>query len=209
MTNRCNRNDRRLAWVRGNDVLLRVTVTQDNGRTPFDFDLCDRYTLTLVGSNGRRWPLEAHPADDNQTGTIVTDIAGTTPAGTYAIELNATVKGRSACAVESAAISIVENNQQASICLETLEGTRQAGMAIDLLYVTQAATRGKNAYELWRDAGNQGTLQQYLDYIAGLEEQDPLALEAISHLEQRIDALEQEETAEEMSEQELALILQG
>lgn len=160
----------RLSWVRGNDVLLKVWLQErclnDQGEEelrPFLVETAEQINVRLASLNYniRSFDLEFANGEDNNE--IVVDIQDTIPNGYYSLEVTAIVNGRDVRSFESCLLQIVESNQEAKTVLTPIASGREASVEITIQMVSSAMARGKNAYELWLDEGNVGSLQDFLN----------------------------------------------
>ena len=163
----CNNKEARLSWVRGNDVLLKVWLYErsmtDGEETllPFALDDAEGLSVRLVNYYGRTYDVSF--AVGEESNEIVTDILGTTPTGYYSLEVTLKKGGRAVRSFESGILRIVDTNGEAQTVLTPIESGRHAETEMTIQMVSQAVARGKSAYELWLEAGNEGSLQDYLD----------------------------------------------
>jgi hypothetical protein len=164
-------HDTQLRWLRGNDVLLRLHVSEiihddatgSDNSVPFDLTQASSVAVTMRNaSHGRQVSISVAPAEDDAS-VLIVDVPSDTPVGTYTIVLTLQRGGRDACAVRTAAFNIVTDERLANIHFDEVQGPVTADMQVALRYITQAVARGKNAYELWLEAGNEGTLEDYLN----------------------------------------------
>jgi len=164
-------HDTQLRWLHGNDVLLRLHVSEiihddatgSDNSVPFDLTQASGVAVAMRNaSHGRQVSISVAPAEDDAS-VLIVDVPSDTPVGTYTIVLTLQRGGRDACAVRTAAFNIVTDERQANIHFDEVQGPVTADMQIALRYITQAVARGKNAYELWLEAGNEGTLEDYLN----------------------------------------------
>jgi hypothetical protein len=152
---------------------------------PFDLSQVDDLAVKVfVGTQGRVVPVKAEQAE-GETGVLVLPLPATLPSATYGIELTCRKNGKRVRTAFAAAFAVVEAQHEATVTLERIDGplpdfpaeeeetgetearqepqTVEAELALSIQYVTQATVRGKNAYELWLEAGNEGTLEDYLN----------------------------------------------
>lgn len=164
-------HDTQLRWQHGNDVLLRLHVseiihddaTDSDNSVPFDLTQASGVAVAMRNaSHGRQVSISVATAEDDAS-VLIVDVPSDTPVGTYTIVLTLQRGGRDACAVRTAAFNIVTDERLANIHFDEVQGPVTADMQIALRYITQAVARGKNAYELWLEAGNEGTLEDYLN----------------------------------------------
>ena len=167
-------HDTQLRWLHGNDVLLRLHVSEiihdeatgSDNSVPFDLTQASGVAVAMRNaSHGRQVSISVAPAEDDAS-VLIADVPSDTPVGTYTIVLTLQRGGRDACAVRTAAFNIVTDERQANIHFDEVQGPVTADMQIALRYITKAVARGKNAYELWLEAGNEGTLEDYLALFA-------------------------------------------
>lgn len=176
-----------MRFVRGNDVTLLVTVkipvlnsegkpviNTDGGITfaPCNLDTFDEWKLSIARQGIKSKPYAAEVWAGEEEGTIVVMIPYTLPCGTYALEFTASRNGQHVRSYELVVFGIVENNGDANVTFDVVEGERSFDIDLSVQYVSQSTTRGKNAYELWREMeGNEDkTLQDYFDYLGFQED---------------------------------------
>ena len=176
-----------MRFVRGNDVTLLVTVkipvldsegkpviNTDGGITfaPCNLDTFDEWKLSIARQGIKSKPYAAEVWAGEEEGTIVVMIPYTLPCGTYALEFTASRNGQHVRSYELVVFGIVENNGDANVTFDVVEGERSFDIDLFVQYVSQSTTRGKNAYELWREMeGNEDkTLQDYFDYLGFQED---------------------------------------
>lgn len=176
-----------MRFVRGNDVTLLVTVkipvldsegkpviNTEGGITfaPCNLDTFDEWKLSIARQGIKSKPYAAEVWAGEEEGTIVVMIPYTLPCGTYALEFTASRNGQHVRSYELVVFGIVENNGDANVTFDVVEGERSFDIDLSVQYVSQSTTRGKNAYELWREMeGNEGkTLQDYFDYLGFQED---------------------------------------
>lgn len=154
-----------MALVKGNDVLLDIYLYEwvdEQTRQPFNLQLSDNVKVRLINTLGRTFDIEAMPLDGHDNGLFI-DILGVYPCGTYSLEITLVRGGRHVRSFESPLFRIVYRNADANMTFDIVSGGRRADTEIEMQVVANAVARGKNAYELWLEAGHTGTLQEYLD----------------------------------------------
>lgn len=178
-----------LRWVRGNDVLLRVTLQEPkcdaNGYAIKDskgnpvWQLVDLDSYTEIkaavkshstettkcgGSTTTDTAYDVTANRSTQNGILLVEVPGTLPNGDYALEITGLKEGKSMRTFEPSLFSIVECNKKANITFDVQEGVRSTDLDIKIQMVASGVARGKNAYELWRELpGNEDkSLQEYL-----------------------------------------------
>lgn len=188
----------KLRWVRGNDVSLRVMLTEPecdsngvpvkNGRKQ-SWKAVDLDTYEQIHAKLKRmftgftamdtmcgqveepccYPVESGKGDAD--GVLIVEVPGTLPVGIYALEVTGMCDGRSMRSFETMLFGIVECNGKANATFDVIEGQKSADVDIKVQLVSSATVRGKNAYELWKEIpGNENkTLQEYLDGIVSGE----------------------------------------
>ena len=184
------KKEAKLSWVRGNDVLLSVWLYEryldgvKEKLRPFVFDGTEELHMQLANFYGRKFDLEPHPGEE--AGQLLVDIPGSVPTGTYSIELTLVKEGRDVRSCESCMVRVVESNNEANTVLTPIESGRRAETEMTIQLVSSAIARGENAYELWLEAGNEGSLQDYLDLFiqpASRTQQGQMTPEAYCKLE--------------------------
>lgn len=199
----CNcKNEAKLSWVRGNDVLLSIWLYEkfyeggSEGMRAFALEDVDFLKVRLVNLYGRVIDLTHHLGEDaNQ---ILVDILGTTPTGYWSLEVLTGKNSRDIRSFESCLMRICEANQEADTDLRPIEMGSNATTTMTIQMLSSAVAQGKNAYELWIEAGNEGTLQDYLDLFiqpASRTRDGQMTKEAYAKLESIVEA-----TAEEVDE---------
>lgn len=188
----------KLRWVRGNDVTLRVMLTEpecDSNGVPVkngskqSWKAVDLDTYEQINAKLKRmftgftamdtmcgqveepccYPVECGKGDAD--GVLIVEAPGTLPVGIYALEVTGMCDGRSMRSFETMLFGIVECNGKANATFDVIEGQKSADVDIKVQLVSSATVRGKNAYELWKEIpGNENkTLQEYLDGIVSGE----------------------------------------
>ena len=176
-----------IRYVRGNDVTLLVKVktpvigdggqpvTDESGNITFEeceLDTFDEWGLRVV-RQGIKTNIHTVLFDaGTDRGTIVVKLPYTLPCGTYALEFVGQRNDQHVRSYELVMFGIVEDNKDANVIFGEIGGHRSLDLDITVQYVAQTTTRGKNAYELWRDLeGNENkTLQDYFDYLGRQED---------------------------------------
>lgn len=173
----------RLTWVRGNSVLMAVTLTQkktDGTEEPIDLSVYDAWAVRVLRvSSYKRDEQDGVTAALDVDGHIILSISSTLPCGSYSVEVtmekessggatdNGTAKRRS---YELPVFRIVESNGESDVTYDIIEGMLSADIEMRFQLLPIAETLGKNAYELWKELpGNEGkTLQEYIDEVLDL-----------------------------------------
>lgn len=182
-----------LRWVRGNDVLLRVTLQEpkcdadgyaikdSKGNPVWQLVDLDSYTEIKAavksrstettkcgGSTTTDIAYDVAANRSTQNGVLLVEVPGTLPNGDYALEITGLKEGKAMRTFEPSLFSIVECNKKANVTFDVQEGVRSTDLDIKIQMVASGVARGKNAYELWRELpGNEGkSLQEYLENIA-------------------------------------------
>lgn len=169
---------RRLSWVRGNSVLMTVTLIQkntDGTETPIDLSTYDSWAANVwFLSSYKRIEEDVRAALDQQ-GRVVLSIPATLPCGMYSVEVlcskaqtgGGIAKRRS---YELPVFQIVESNGEARTTYDIVQGQISADIDMTFQLVPIAETIGKNAYEMWKELpGHEDkTLQDYIDEVLDL-----------------------------------------
>ncbi len=162
----------KLRWLRGNDVLLKVSVMQalePDIWTEIDvsgWDFCQLYLRRKDTID--RVHLEYGQSQDGHA--LVCEVPGTMPCGSYSIELVGQCAGKRVRSYESAVFAIVESNNQANVVYDAIDGEHSVDVDLRIQLITTGATMGENAYQMWkRLPGNEDkTLQNYIDEVLDL-----------------------------------------
>lgn len=161
------KKEAKLSWVRGNDVLLSVWLYEryldgdEEKLRPIVLEDSERLSVRFVNRYGRAFDM--HPNVGEDQNQLIIDVPGTIPTGLYSLEVKIRKMGREIRSFESCMIRIVESNCEANTVFTPVESGHNAETEMTVQMLSQAESRGKSAYELWLDAGNTGTLQDYLD----------------------------------------------
>lgn len=169
----CN-NTIKLAWVDGNDVILKVrmyektlsgqTVTE----TPFDLSACDSVAVTLCRTF-ETYTLE-YAIDQTEDNCLVVVIPYTIPRGKYSLAVAAQLDDFRVRSFEGGLLAIVKDNSEAITTFSEVDGARGTDTRLTFQMVPDALVRGQNSYEAWKELpGNEGkTLQDYIDEVLDL-----------------------------------------
>lgn len=228
----CKNNSGTLAWVVGNDVLLKLwlwekTATKEYKQTTLPFPLEEATELVVVAraDYGKEYPLPFSLSEDSENSLLV-EIPSTLGVGTYSLCVKCVLRGRDACSLEEFTFQIVRSNKDANVTFERIGDARQAEYSMEFQMVPSAVARGANAYELWLEQGHEGSIDDFLDYyIATLatEEVDglmskedkkklddlPSSTELESKLDELDDAIGDEQRRAEQAEQTLGGAISG
>ena len=228
----CKNNSGTLAWVVGNDVLLKLwlwekTATKEYKQTTLPFPLEEATELVVVAraDYGKDYSLSFSLSEDSENCLLV-EIPSTLGVGTYSLCVKCVLRGRDACSLEEFTFQIVRSNKDANVTFERIGDARQAEYSMEFQMVPSAVARGANAYELWLEQGHEGSIDDFLDYyIATLatEEEDglmshedkkklddlPSSTELESKLDELDDAIGDEERRAEQAEQTLGGAISG
>ncbi|MBQ3700834.1 MAG: hypothetical protein II886_13170 [Prevotella sp.] len=168
-----NRRNDILSWVEGNDVLLVCwlyeQVAGGNGRGVFrEFPLEEATSLQVTIHNARSFREVVARRVEGSANGLVLSIPAETERGRYSVRVKAMLNGAAVASFESPVFSIVATNAEANTVFERIGGSRSASFSMDIAIVGSAVAAGKNAYELWLEAGNSGTLDDFLNqYVTG------------------------------------------
>ncbi|MBR4699759.1 MAG: hypothetical protein IKP16_07425, partial [Prevotella sp.] len=171
-------NSSLICWVRGNDVVVTVylyepqvdangiPVRDQQGNivwVPVDVDAYDEWRVRVKTDDYILLPSAAGAT----AGTLVVKVPGTFPCGVYAVEFTGMKNGFAIRSFEMTMFGIVESNGDANVTFDVVDGERSCDVDIKIQIVPFSVTRGKNAYELWKEQpGNEDkTLQDYLDSL--------------------------------------------
>jgi len=110
-----------------------------------------KFTYQIKDQSGR-----VSIATYTKTGNIISTVLLPTVPGIYNLQLTFDLPTDGPCAVDVDAFEIVKSSEEAS---EGSEFTVTSEMAV--------AVKGKSAYQVWLDAGNTGTVEDYLADIKG------------------------------------------
>jgi len=213
MDNRCC-NGNLLAYVEGNDVLLRLAVSErtPEGEQAIDLEACTSVKasvskLRVLANTKKIVDVETGISKD-ATGVLIVRLPRTLARGFYGLE---TVIERSEQQARSFDLrfAVVARDSEANVPLTTIDGALTASLRVTMQVVSQAVVYGKNAYEMWKELpGNENKqLQEYIDTVldmngvmarlAEAEEERVQAEAARAEAEQqRVDSETERATAE-------------
>ena len=161
----------KLAWVRGNDVVLAVTLlrkyTDSAGELhekAVDFNTVSNLEVTAVNSYGRRFALETVLKHGDSSALLVT-IPYTMKEETYALDMKFERDGIHERSCEAFTFKIVSSNEQANVTFQELDGYKSVDLNIKHRMMSLAVKTGQSAYQAWLAAGNTGTLDDYVYYL--------------------------------------------
>ena len=158
-----------LRIVGGNDFALILLLTQkDTTPTPLDLDALDDWEVVLHDADHPCMTLRPKCQKGEDEGTVIVEMkADSLHYGTYGIEFLAHLNGSAIRSYEAVLFGIVERNGQANVTFDIIEGEKSCDVDMSIQLVDAAITRGKNAYEYWKEIpGNEDkTLQDYLDTL--------------------------------------------
>ena len=161
----------KLAWVRGNDVVLAVTLlrkyTDSAGELhekAVDFNTVSNLEVTAVNSYGRRFALETALKHGDSSALLVT-IPYTMKEETYALDMKFERDGIHERSCEAFTFKIVSSNEQANVTFQELDGYKSTDLNIKHRMMSLAVKTGQSAYQAWLAAGNTGTLDDYVYYL--------------------------------------------
>lgn len=162
-----------LAYVDGNDVLLRlgIYVRTDDGEQPVDLEACDSVKACVYNlDRHKRAPVEVETAvDSSEEGALVAHLPRTLTNGLYGLAVEVVKNGSQARSFDIR-FKVVERDKDAYVPLTAVDGALTASLHVTMQVISQAAVRGQNAYEMWKELpGNQDkTLQEYIDGVLDL-----------------------------------------
>lgn len=171
----------KLSWVRGNDVILNVTLTRmtETGDTEdFILDECDEWAAKVYDGLGRDTGCPLWQAGQN---VISLDLQDTLAIGSYSVEVTAKVNGRDVRAYETDVFRVVGSNGLANVTLDAQGGEASADLDLTFQVLPQVITEGKNSYQLWLEQGNTGTLQDFIDGLIETHEITPTVIRYEAH----------------------------
>lgn len=166
-----DKETKKLAWVRGNDVVLAVTLARkytDDGGNPHEeliyFDTVDNISVCAVNAIGKREELSfsLRHGDSSQ---LLVKCPYTMTCGNYSLDItfiHGEIHERSC---EACVFSIVSTNDMANVTLDILDGYQSATLDIKYSMVRTAVRTGPSAYQAWLEAGNHGTLDDYVGWL--------------------------------------------
>lgn len=209
----CNNNGV-LAYVEGNDVLLRLNISErtPEGEQAIDLEACTSVKasvskLRVLANTKKIIDVETGISKD-ETGVLIVRLPRTLARGFYGLEI---VIERSENQARSFDLrfAVVARDSEANVPLTAIDGALTASLHVTMQVVPQAVVYGKNAYELWKELpGNEGKpLQEYIDTVldmngvmarlAEAEEERVQAEDARAEAErQRVESEAQRNTAE-------------
>ena len=160
-----------LAYVAGNDVLLRLTITEltGEGEQAVDLEACDsvaaRVKRGIVGVVDVETGIVG-----GERGVMVVHLPKTLPEDSYALEVVIQRGGMQARSFDLR-FAVVRRDSDANVPLTAIDGALTASLRVTLQVIAQATVRGKNAYEMWKELpGNEDkTLQDYIDEVLDYE----------------------------------------
>lgn len=163
-----NRSEK-LSWVQGNDVLLYCwlyELTTDSAdhetSSPFLLEEASDIAVSVV-SKFTTTDVTASRVEGEEN-CLAVEIPSDLAIGTYSVKVTAVVNERDVCSFESPVFAVVATNREANITFRKISGVRNAEFSMDVRIMSGAVTAGQNAYELWIAAGNEGTLDDFLNY---------------------------------------------
>ncbi len=168
----------RLSWVRGNSVLMTVTLKQkntDGTETPIDLSTYDAWACKV-------WRLSAYKKVEtevvvalDQSGHVVLSISGSIPCGTYSVEVvcDKELTGGGLAnrrSYETPVFAVVESNGEAHTTYDVVQCQLSADIEMTFQLTPMATQLGKNAYEMWKELPGHAdkTLQEYIDEVLDL-----------------------------------------
>ena len=161
----------KLAWVKGNDVVLAVTLlriyTDSAGELhekAVDFNTVSNLEVTAVNSYGRRFALEKALKHGDSSNLLVM-IPYTMKEETYALDMKFERDGIHERSCEAFTFKIVSSNEQANVTFQELDGYKSVDLNIKHRMMSLAVKTGQSAYQAWLAAGNTGTLDDYVYYL--------------------------------------------
>ena len=161
----------KLACVRGNDVVLSVTLlriyTDSTGELhekAVDFNTVSNLEVTAVNSYGRRLALETALKHGDSSALLVT-IPCTMKEETYALDMKFERDGLHERSCEAFTFKIVNSNEQANVTFQELDGYKSTDLNIKHRMMSLAVKTGQSAYQAWLAAGNTGSLDDYVYYL--------------------------------------------
>lgn len=160
----------KLRWVRGNDVTLNVYLTEidEEGQAhALDLDALDEWEVVLRNIDKPCRGLHPVAEAGEDTGVVVVSVDESYEEGTYGIEFLARENGCDIRSYEAVVFGIVDRNGRANVTFDVIDGERSCDVDLKVQMIVGAVTRGKNAYELWKELpGNEDkTLQNFIDEI--------------------------------------------
>ena len=160
-------------------MVLNVTITRmtETGETEdFVLDECDEWTAKVYDGLGRDTGCSLWQSGRN---VISLDLQDTLAIGSYSVEVTALVNGRDVRAYETDVFRIVGSNGLANVTLDAQGGEASADLDLTFQVLPQIVTEGKNSYQLWREAGNEGSLQDYIDGLIETHSITPTVIEQV------------------------------
>ena len=162
-----------LTWVRGNSVLMAVTLTQikTNGtEEPIDLSVYDAWACKVWRLSAYKKVEEDVTAALDQEGRVVLSLPSTLPCGTYSVDVTLVKDSKDRRSYEMPVFRIVDSNGESDVTYDIVDGMLSADIEMRFQLLPIAETLGKNAYELWKELpGNEGkTLQEYIDEVLDL-----------------------------------------
>lgn len=168
-----------LKWVQGNDVVMTIWLYEPKvdaqGRPVYDqgvlvwqaVDL-DSYDDWKVRIKSKCQAITMSASAGEDTGSIIMTVPATLACGDYAVEFTGIKNDVAVRSFETMAFAIVCTNAESNVVFDIVDGEKSCDIDIKLQIQPQTVTRGKNAYEYWKEIpGNEDkTLQDYLDFLA-------------------------------------------
>lgn len=185
-----------LKWVRGNDVLLLLTVYEpvydgqgmpvldEHGNQTWqiaDLDAYDEWAVKVYRESiVDTEPCNVTVTQGEEKGTVLLEVPCTLPDGNYSIEMTARMNGGAERSFERMVFSIVESNGESHVTFDVIEGESSIDLDLKIQLVTQAVVRGENAYQMWKKLpGNEDkTLQDYIEEVLDMYSITANAIEA-------------------------------
>lgn len=168
--------------ARGNDFFFQVNLykkLEDGSQVPFDLTVCDYYKCILHKPQSDRPEAESIGLAEGTINGIIVD-AKSLRNGEYIIEVTGSLNSRKFRCAERGIIGITEYNADANVSWELIEGEDSNILNITFQLVESTAVVGKNAYELAKEQGYEGTLQDFLEEMVDAGQSAAEAREAAS-----------------------------
>lgn len=167
--------------TRGNDFYLKCNLYKrlsDGTQVPFDLTVADSFKGIIYQELGSNKPLCTDIGIGEETNTLLIDVTNLPTAKRYVVEVSGELNGRKFRCAEIGILSICEYNKDANITWETIDGSVGSELNMTFEIVSSAAVVGKNAYELAKENGYEGTLQDYLNDMVDNGNSAKAAIEA-------------------------------
>ena len=155
--------------TKGNDAYMRLLLykkEKDGTRTPITIGSLTSYAVNLLSTTGFSRSVDAETDASAKDGNGILLNLTNLKTGTYGIEVVAVLNTRNIAFRESEVLEVTELSKDANVAYDVYAGQSGNDLDMDFQYVTSAEIIGKNDYELWLEAGNTGTFNDFIKSLA-------------------------------------------